>query len=264
MTAARAPLLSQPPVVIPAYNEAKTIRDVVQRTLEHASCVIVVDDGSTDDTIACLHGLPVVVIRNVGNQGKAASIFSGAREALGRGARGIVTLDGDGQHDPGDLVKILAAAALRPNAIVIGARLPARDTIPRPRYVANRVANVWIGKAAGQPVADSQSGFRYYPATVFETLGLPHDRAASFVFESEVLIAAAWAGIELAFVPISVRYANPARASHLHPVFDIARIAAMIVRRLAQRRFDSRAVAAGVRGHAAGHGSAPIEPSRKP
>ena len=145
------------------------------------------------------------------------------------------------------------------------ARLHARDTIPRPRYFANRLANVGVGWAAGQPVADSQSGFRYYPATVFETLDLRHDRAASFVFESEVLIAAAWAGIELAFVPISVRYANPARPSHLHPVFDIARIAAMIMRRLAQRRLDARGLAASVRRHVARHASEPIaRHSRKP
>jgi hypothetical protein len=187
------------------------------------------------------------VIRNARNEGKAASIFNGAREALCRGARGIVTLDGDGQHDPGDLRKILPAAALRPNAIIVGARLHARGTIPRTRYLANRFANIWIGWAAGRPIADSQSGFRYYPAAVFETLDLRHDRQASFVFESEVLIAAARAGIELAFVPISVRYANPARPSHLHPVFDIARISAMIFRRLAQVRFDARGVMTGVR-----------------
>jgi len=240
-----------PPVVIPAYNEAATIRDVVERTLKHASSVIVVDDGSTDDTIARLEGLPITLIRHERNLGKAASIFSGAREAMHRGARGIVTLDGDGQHDADDLRKILPAAALRPNAIIVGARLHARDTIPRPRYLANRFANVWIGWAAGQPIADSQSGFRYYPATVFETLDLRHDRASSFVFESEVLIAAARSGIELAFVPISVRYANPARASHLHPVFDIARIAVMIIGRLAHLRFDARNIAAGVRRHVA-------------
>ena len=243
------PAASLPAVVIPAFNEVATIRDVVERTLKHATCVIVVDDGSTDDTIARLQGLPIVLIRNERNEGKAASIFHGAAEASRRGARGIVTLDGDGQHDPDDLRKILPAAALRPNAIIVGARLHARDTIPRTRYLANRFANVWIGWAAGRPIADSQSGFRYYPAAVFETLELRHDRPASFVFESEVLIAAARAGIELAFVPISVRYANPARPSHLHPVVDIARIGAMIFRRLAQVRVEPRGVLAGFRRH---------------
>ena len=251
------------PVVIPAYNEASTIRDVVERTLEHASLVIVVDDGSTDDTAARLEGLPIVLLRHERNEGKAASIHTGAREALRQGARGIVTIDGDGQHDPADLRKLQAVVAMRPGAIVIGSRLHARDIIPRQRYLANRVANVCVGWAAGQPIADSQSGFRYYPATVFDTLSLPHDRAASFVFESEVLIAAARAGIELAFVPISVRYANPARPSHLHPVFDIARIAAMILRQLAQRRIDVRGVAAGMRRGVARH--APVaRHSRKP
>lgn len=265
MSALADPAIVTPPVVIPAYNEAATIRDVVERTLRHASRVIVIDDGSSDHTAACLHGLPIVLLRHDRNQGKAASIYTGAREALRRGASGIVTLDGDGQHDPDDLRKILPAVALRPNAIIVGTRLHARDTIPRHRYLANRFANVWVGWAAGQPISDSQSGFRYYPAAVFETLELRHDRAASFVFESEVLIAAARAGIELGFVPISVRYANPARASHLHPVFDIGRIAAMIVRRLAQIPLDVRGLAAGVRRHVDPHAAGAVaRHSRKP
>lgn len=230
------------PVVIPAYNEATTIRDVVERTLVQAETVIVVDDGSTDGTSSQLRDLPIVLIVNERNEGKAASIWRGAEEALRRGAGGIVTIDGDGQHDPEDLPRMFRAAALRPSAIIVGARLHARKAIPLERYLANRLANFWIAWAAGRPIEDSQSGFRYYPAAVFEALDVRHDRASSFVFESEVLIAAARSGIELAFVPVSVRYGNAARPSHLHPVFDIGRIAAMLARRLIGTRFDPRGV----------------------
>jgi glycosyltransferase involved in cell wall biosynthesis len=219
-------------VVIPAYNEAATIRDVVERTLPHAPSVIVVDDGSTDDTPARVAGLPVTLLVNERNLGKAASIWRGAQTALDAGARSIVTIDGDGQHSPEDLRRIFHAAAQRPNAIVIGARLHARATIPRVRYFANRFANFWIAWAAGRPIADTQSGFRYYPAAVFRTLDVRHGRWSSFVFESEVLIAASRAGIDVVCVPISVSYANPARASHLHPVADIAKIALMLTCRL--------------------------------
>ena len=90
-------------IVIPAYNEARTIRDVAGRALVQASLVIVVDDGSTDGTVAALEGMPIVVLRNDGNRGKAASLRNGADEAIKRGAGAIITLDGDGQHAPEDV-----------------------------------------------------------------------------------------------------------------------------------------------------------------
>jgi glycosyltransferase involved in cell wall biosynthesis len=234
--------------VIPAYNEAATIRDVVERTLGYARSVIVVDDGSVDGTAKQLAGLPVTVLVNERNLGKAASIWRGAEAAFASGASSIVTIDGDGQHNPEDLRRIFHAAALRPNAIVIGARLHARATIPKVRYCANRFANFWIAWAAGQPIGDSQSGFRYYPESVFRTLDVRHGRWSSFVFESEVLIAASRAGIDILCVPISVRYANPARASHFRPVADIAKIAVMIAGRLIRTGFNLRGLLRSLRG----------------
>ena len=254
-----------PPVVIPALNEATTIRDVVERALAQGATVIVVDDGSTDGTAERLDGLPITILVNPANIGKAASIWRAAEHALRDGGSGIVTLDGDGQHNPEDLRKIFHAATSRPKAIVVGARLHARDTIPRVRYLANRFANFWIAWAAGRPIADSQSGFRYYPAAVFQSLDVRHDRQASFVFESEVLIAAARAGIDIVFVPISVRYDNPPRPSHLHPLYDIARIGAMLTRRLVLARFDLRSLAASERMHErTGSSDSIVRPSRKP
>jgi len=242
-------------VVIPAYNEASTIRDVVERTLASATAVIVVDDGSTDGTATRLAGLPVTLLVNDRNLGKAASIWRGAEAAFGSGASSIVTIDGDGQHNPEDLRRLFHVAALRPNAIVVGARLHARETIPKVRYWANRFANFWIAWAAGRPIADSQSGFRYYPDSVFRTLDLRHGRWSSFVFESEVLIAASRAGIDILFVPISVRYANPARASHLHPVADVAKIAVMIAGRLIRTGLNLPGLVRSLR-----HTSKPVPP----
>ena len=219
-------------VVIPAYNEAATIRDVVTRTLAHVRDVIVVDDGSTDGTAGQLAGLPVTLLVNRRNRGKAAAVWRGARTALAAGAAGIATIDGDGQHDPDDLPRLFGAARLKPAALVIGARLQAKASMPKSRYRANRVATFCIAWAAGQPISDSQSGLRYYPAAVFRDLDVPHDRWSSFVFESEVLIAAARAGIEIASVPVSVRYAELARASHFRPVTDVLKITSMVAGRL--------------------------------
>ena len=224
-------------VVIPAYNEALTIRDVVERTLACATSVIVVDDGSIDGTASRVADLPVTLLVNERNVGKAASIWRGAEFAFASGASCIVTLDGDGQHNPEDLRRIFHAASLRPNAIVVGARLHARGAIPKVRYWANRFGNFWVGWAAGQPIGDTQSGFRYYPRDVFK-LDVRHGPWSSFVFESEVLIAASRADIEIVCVPVSVTYANRARASHFRPLADFAKIGVMIAGRLFSTGFN--------------------------
>jgi len=226
-------------VVIPAYNEARTMRDIARRAAAQLPLVIVVDDGSTDGTAAMVAGLPVVLLRNEVNLGKAGSLRRGAGEAVRRGAQLIVTLDGDGQHAPEDIPLLLEAHHASPGHIIIGARLHRREKIPAPRYWANRVANFWIGLAAGYSIADSQSGFRVYPARIFSEARVRYDRAHSFVFESEVLIEAARLGVDAICVPVSVTYSARARASHFRPVLDIARIARMVAWRLVAHRLPS-------------------------
>jgi glycosyltransferase involved in cell wall biosynthesis len=157
-------------VVIPAYNEAATIRDVVSRALRESTNLIVVDDGSTDGTAEALVGLPVTVLRNPANCGKAASLWRGFQQALGAGACGIVTLDGDGQHEPEDIPRLLAEAASHPNYVIIGARRRDQRRATFWRYVANRVADFWISWAAGYPFDDSQSGFRVYPTSLVSSV----------------------------------------------------------------------------------------------
>ena len=222
-------------IVIPAYNEARSVRDVARRALAQAPLVIVVDDGSTDGTAAALEGLPVVVLRNERNLGKAASLRRGADEAMRRGASAMVTLDGDGQHKPEDVPLLAAAYAAAPGRIVIGSRLHARASIPRARYLANRFANFWISWAAGYPIADTQSGFRIYPLALLSRARVGYAESASFVFESEILIEAARLGVHATCVPISVVYAPGHRPSHFRPVMDIARIVRMVAWRLLAR-----------------------------
>jgi len=230
-------------VVIPAFNEAATIRDVAQRARKWVELVIVVDDGSTDATAAALSGLDVVLLRNEGNRGKAASLRRGADEAMLHGASAIVTLDGDGQHCPEDIAMLLHAWREEPGCMVIGSRLHQRERIPPARYWANRVANFWIGLAAGYDVADSQSGFRVYPARVLREARVRSDRAHSFVFESEILIEAARLGVRALCVPVQVIYGSRARASHFRPVLDIARIVRMVAWRLLTQTLPQRAAA---------------------
>src|SRR5690606_892241 len=119
------------PAVIPALNEALRIRDVATPTRAHLPRAAVVDDGSTDGTADCLADLPVTVVRHGLRRGKGAALRSGFAEALARGATGVLTIDGDGQHDPSDLPRLLAAAGRHPGHIIIGARLRHRAQAPR-------------------------------------------------------------------------------------------------------------------------------------
>jgi len=225
-------------VVIPAYNEARTIRDIAQRALALNSWLIVIDDGSTDGTAEAVSGLPLTLLRNDGNQGKGESLRRGIRQALEEGADAIVTLDGDGQHLPEDMPRLVEAHARHRDAIVIGARLHDRQNIPLDRYLANRTANFFIGWASGQPVVDSQSGFRVYPAALLLALSACCERAAGFVFESEILIEAARMGTWIVAVPVAAIYEPRGRRSHFQPVLDIARIGRMIAWKLVSRGLD--------------------------
>lgn len=219
-------------VVIPAYNEMTSIRDVVERTLAILPRVVVVDDGSDEALETALTGLPVTVLRNKINCGKAGALVRGFAHALEHGAVAVVTLDGDGQHRPEDIPRLVEAARQHPRDIIIGARLAGFENAPKSRRRANRVANFWIGWAAGHRIVDSQSGFRLYPAELLTSVHAAHDRAHGFVYESEILINAARKGFGTTPVTIEALYPRAARPSHFSPVRDIVRITRMVAWRL--------------------------------
>ena len=222
-------------IVIPAFNEARTIALVAERACLHASKVIVVDDASTDDTVASLSGIPVDVVRHERNQGKAAALWSGIQEAARWGATAVVTLDGDGQHNPGDIPALLSAHSKSPDDIVIAARREGREKAPMLRKTANHIADFWIGWAAGRRIYDSQSGFRLYPMSLFGSVSVPAFGGRNFVFESEILIEAAWFGFDCVAVPIRSVYPPGSRASHYKPYEDTSAIVKMVAGRLLRK-----------------------------
>ena len=224
--------------VIPAYNEARTLRDVVERSLRHVPLVIVVDDGSTDATRAAVEGMPLTLLVNARNLGKGESLWRGMRHALAQGAEAIVTLDGDGQHAPEDIPLLLAAHARNCNALVVGSRMHERDKIPRDRYFAQRVGDFCIGWAARRAIEDSQCGYRVYPASLFRSIEVKSGRKGGFVFESEILIDAARAGIEIVSVPVGAVYEPRGRRSHFRPVEDFCLVGAMVTCKIVSRGFD--------------------------
>ena len=222
-------------VVIPAYNEAATVRDVAARARRFCIKVLVVDDGSTDGTVEALAGLDVMLLRNGQNRGKGDSLCRGFQQALGDGAGGVITLDADGQHAPEEIPSFIAAALEHPEALVIGARRPLQRQASGCRYLANRIADFWISWAAGRPIEDSQSGFRFYPARLLRELTLKHGQQQSFVYESEAVIEAARRGVRFLSIPIGVAPRLDPRTSHFRPVVDIVRITRMIALKLLSR-----------------------------
>ena len=221
-------------VVIPALNEARRIREVASAALRECPHVIVVDDGSDDGTAEAIADLPLTLLRHPRRMGKGAALRDGFAEALRRGARAVLTMDGDGQHAAADIPRLLAAGNRYPGWIVVGARLRRRELQPRLRRWANGFGDWGLAWALGYQIADSQSGQRLYPAEVcrLALAGIPGE---DFVFEAQVLISAAHAlGTRCVSVPIEARYntvhgAPQFRPSHFRPLRDLWRITRHIV-----------------------------------
>lgn len=210
-------------VLIPVYNHAGSLRDVVTRTLAAHPEVIVVDDGSTDGDVGkLLAGLPITLLSHETNRGKGAAILTAAKEARARGASHLLTLDADGQHDPREIPVLLAAARLEPQAVIVGARDLSAPTIPRSASFGRSFSNFWFRVQTGHKAEDMQSGFRLYPLDVLDHLSLAETR---YSFEVEVLVKAAWAGVPIRSVPVSVFYPpGEERVTHFHRFLDNARL----------------------------------------
>ena len=210
-------------IVIPALNEALRIRGVVEGALAQCRRVIVVDDGSDDDTVARIADLPVALLQHPRRMGKGASLRDGFREALRQGARAVLTMDGDGQHSAADIPRMLEAANRYPGYIVIGARLRRRSQKPILRRLANEFGDWGLAWGTGYQIADSQSGQRLYPAAVAALDDVPGE---DFVFEAQIMISAARRlGTRCVSVPIESRYkcvhsSDEFRASHFRPLRD--------------------------------------------
>lgn len=227
-------------VVIPAYNEAPTIRSVVERTLLYSDRVVVVDDGSEDGTGELIRDLPITLIRQDRNCGKASALIRGFGNALAAGAAAVITIDADGQHQPEEIPLFIQAFRTHPSHLIVGSRLWNRTAIPAVRYWANRTASFWVSLASGIHLNDCQSGFRLYPREVLESVSADYGDRHGFTFESEFLINAARAGHCISFVNISVTYPKDhMRQTHYDHVHDNLRMIRMIAGKLVLRAIDA-------------------------
>jgi len=227
--------------VIPVFNEAPTVGDLVARAARHGP-VLVVDDGSSDDSADAAAAAGAAVLRLACRRGKGGALRAGFAEALSRGAERVLTLDGDGQHDPDDIPRLLAASAVLPGTLVIGSRLADGGASMDPaRLNALRVAGFFINWLTGRAVADTQSGFRIYPRKLLEAV---KPRRGGFVLESEMLLRAAAAGFALREVPVTPGL-GAGRPSRFRPLRDGTAVAAYLIAHGIRRWVrDARIVAA--------------------
>ena len=204
--------------VIPAYNEAKHIGNVVRRTRQELEHVLVVDDGSTDQTAEEARAAGAELLIHPQNRGKGESIKAGLRYWAERGFTWLIILDADGQHRPEEIERMLSAADGDGAALFIGNRMNDVRSMPLIRRVVNRYMSRKISRICGQQVPDTQCGFRMlHRELVPEVLS----GANRFDYETEMLIVASRKGFRIASVPITTVYSD--EVSSIHPVRDTLR-----------------------------------------
>ena len=210
-------------VVIPTYNNAGTLRDIISRTLRYCHDLIVVNDGSTDRTASVLETIPGIrVIAYPDNRGKGYALHTGLKAAAEAGFRYALTLDSDAQHYPEDIPSFIERIERHPDTLLIGARNLTADNMPAKNTFANRFSNFWFKVETGITLADTQSGFRLYP---LQRLGTLHTLCRRYEFEVEIIVRAAWKGIRVENIPIRVYYPPEGeRISHFRPLRDFTRI----------------------------------------
>lgn len=221
--------------LIPAFDCARTIAEVVRGAARHCDYVLVIDDGSSDETAALARDAGAHVLRHEVNRGKGAALRSGLIRLLGQGYTHAFSIDGDGQHLASEMQRMLDASRAAPDAIVLGARRITSDQEVAPiKRFGNDFANWWVSLAAGREFRDTQTGFRIYPIAATLELGVQAER---YQFESEVLILAARRGIDIQTCEVAVFYPPPGeRISHYDPWLDTYRIIVTVVSFLVRLR----------------------------
>ncbi len=195
--------------IIPAYNEEKNIKEVVQKTIKYVDLVVVVDDGSTDATSREAKDAGAFVIKNEQNKGKAEAMRLGFKYALQSKADFVVVLDADGQHNP-DEIPLFTDEAKKGFDIVVGARKFDRKLMPRIRIFANSFSSFFTTLVAHAKILDSQSGYRIIRRNVLEKI---HFTSSRYEIETEMLIKAAKCGFKIGFIPIETIYTARAKSA---------------------------------------------------
>lgn len=210
-------------VIIPTFNNERTIRRVVDSVKEYSDDVIVVNDGSTDQTCEILNDCPgIQLISYKANKGKGYALLTAMSYAIKRGFHYAITLDADGQHFADDIPTFIDKIEENRESLLIGARNLTAENMPGQNTFANKFSNFWYLIETGNTLLDTQSGFRLYPLFLIKDI---HLLTRKYEFEVEIIVRAAWKGIHVENVPIKVYYPpKEERVSHFRPFRDFTRI----------------------------------------
>ena len=210
-------------VLIPTYNNGGTLAQVINDVLAYTGQIIIINDGSSDGTADILSDFQQLhVINNAVNKGKGYAIRKGIAEAAKLGYAYAITIDSDGQHFAHDLPAFAAHTIQTPTALLIGARNMGHENVPAKSSFGNRFSNFWYWVETGIKLPDTQSGYRLYP---LQKLAAMTFYTRKYEFEIEVIVRAAWAGVPVVSIPVSVYYPPPGqRISHFRPFKDFTRI----------------------------------------
>lgn len=220
------PLLpSQVAALIPAYFEERHIGDVVARTRAQVGIVLVVDDGSQDATLARAHEAGAEVVRHSVNHGKGAAIKTGLAGLLSSHATHFILLDGDGQHRPEEIPAFIAEAGRSDADLIIGSRMSDAAKMPIVRRLTNQFMSWAISRVCGQPIPDTQCGFRMVHRRIAPDLFCDTN---SYDYETEMLFIASRAGHRIRSVPISTIYGD--EVSKIRPARDTVRFLRLLAR----------------------------------
>ena len=210
-------------VIIPTYNNAATLAAVIEDVAQYSDHIIVVNDGSTDNTLTVVQAYPSLqLISYSKNVGKGWALRKAFNYAFEKGYLYAITIDSDGQHFAKDLPSFINKIEEEHNAIIIGARNMGQASIPGGSSFGNKFSNFWFRVETGINCPDTQSGYRLYPLAAIKNMRF---FTRKYEFEIEVLVRAAWMGIKIEPVPVTVYYApKETRISHFRPYKDFARI----------------------------------------
>ena len=211
-------------VIIPTYNNAKTLQGVINGVLKYTDRVILVNDGSTDSTAEILQSyLQLEQIQLPVNKGKGMALRLGFQHAVALGFEYAITIDSDGQHFPSDIPVLLNALEQEENKnlLLIGARNMDHSSVPKNSSFGNRISNFWFWVETGIRLQDTQCGYRMYPIKELQNLRF---LTKKFEFEIEAIVRASWNGTLVKNVPVRVHYDLTDRVSHFRPITDFVRI----------------------------------------
>jgi len=209
-------------VLVPTYNNHKTLKRVIDGVLDYTQNIIVVNDGSTDTTLEILQNYPQLsVVSLAENKGKGNALKIGFRKAKKLGFHHAITIDSDGQHYPNDIpVFVEALEQENQDILLIGNRNMSQDGIPKKSSFGNRFSNFWFWFETGIKLEDTQSGYRLYPLHKIPKKYF----TPKFEFEIEIIVRTAWRHVPVKNVPVKVLYDPSERVSHFRPFKDFTRI----------------------------------------